>query len=345
MAGTGTAHLRPQDEALLTVKDLVVEFPSERGGRVHAVSGIGFDLLRGETLGLVGESGCGKSSVARAVLQLPPPTSGSVLFRGLELTKLSAEELRRTRIKIQMIFQDPLSSLNPRRRVRALVAEGLDVWHLHEADREERVDAMLDAMGLDPAAVAGRRPLELSGGQCQRVCIARALIMEPDLLICDEPVSRLDVSIQAQIVNLLRTARASYGVTILFIAHDLAVVKNICDRILVMYLGKICEVAPSDVLHREAAHPYSSLLIDSIPQITTPGRSPDRIRDSGELPSTVNPPSGCRFRTRCPRADQRCSVEEPLLREIGSGHFVACHHPAVTPEGGAQPVTSVSSPD
>jgi peptide/nickel transport system ATP-binding protein len=266
-------------------------------------------------------------------MQLPPPTSGSIRFRGLELTHLPAEELRQVRTKIQIIFQDSLSSLNPRRRVRDLVAEGLDVWHLHRDDRAEQVEMALRAVGLDPAIIGNRRPYEMSGGQCQRVCIARALVMEPELLICDEPVSSLDVSIQGHIINLLRSARERYGLTLLFIAHDLAVVKNISDRILVMYLGKICEVAEADTLYRKSAHPYTRILIESIPQPSAlKGRPADR--EPGELPSPVHPPSGCRFRTRCPFADQRCVDEEPLLRTIGPGHFVACHHPVLPADAG-----------
>ncbi|TDD08838.1 ABC transporter ATP-binding protein, partial [Nonomuraea deserti] len=241
MAGSGNAHLRPRDEVLLRVEDLVVEFPAGRGRTVRAVSGVSFDLARGETLGIVGESGCGKSSAARALVQLPPPRSGSVRLDGLELTALRGEALRRTRRRLQMIFQDPISSLNPRRRVREIVGEGPRVWDLPG----DRVDEVLEAVGLDPEAAAVRRPHEFSGGQCQRISIARALILDPEVVICDEPVSALDVSVQAQILGLLEDLKDRYRLTLVFIAHDLAVVKNVSDRIMVMYLGKVCELAPS----------------------------------------------------------------------------------------------------
>ena len=323
MAGTGHAHLDVGDDVLLTVQDLVVEFPVP-GGVVHAVSGISFDIRRGEILGLVGESGCGKSTTGRAILQIPRPTSGSVRFEGIELGSLSAEELRRTRPRLQMILQDPISSLNPRRTVGQLVGEGLEIWDRREG-RDEVVNEMLEAVGLDPDAVAGRRPRQFSGGQCQRICIARALVMDPDLIVCDEPVSALDVSVQAQLLNLLRELRSRMGLTMLFIAHDLAVVKNISDRVVVMYLGKICEVAPADVLFATPAHPYTAALIEAIPT-PDPTAVPAYQHLDGELPSALDPPSGCRFRTRCPLASERCSSEEPQLREVGPGHYVACHN-------------------
>ena len=226
MAGSGTAHLRDQDDIVLRVEGLVVEFPLERGQKVHAVSGISFDIAKGETLGLVGESGCGKSTTGRAIMQAPRPTSGEVLFDGKDLSSLSADELRRSRTKLQMIYQDPISSLNPRRRVKDIVAEGLSIWEGKGAD-DPRVDDMLSEVGLDPERAGARRPHEMSGGQCQRVSIARSLIMRPEVLICDEPVSALDVSVQAQILNLLEDLKAEYNLTMVFIAHDLAVVKNI----------------------------------------------------------------------------------------------------------------------
>ncbi|MFB4278991.1 MULTISPECIES: ABC transporter ATP-binding protein [unclassified Nonomuraea] len=322
MAGSGSAHLRPRDEVLLRVEDLVVEFPAGRGRTVRAVSGVSFDLARGETLGIVGESGCGKSSAARALVQLPKPRSGSVQLDGLELTTLRGEALRRTRQRLQMIFQDPISSLNPRRRVREIVGEGPRVWNLPG----DRVDEVLEAVGLDPKTAAVRRPHEFSGGQCQRISIARALILDPEVVICDEPVSALDVSVQAQILGLLEDLKARYRLTLVFIAHDLAVVKNVSDRIMVMYLGKVCELAPSADLISRPAHPYTRALIASIPGggLDLP---PADTLISGEPPSPVSPPTGCRFRTRCPRATATCAAEEPQIRQIGEDHWLACHNP------------------
>jgi peptide/nickel transport system ATP-binding protein len=328
MAGTGTAHLRDGPDALLRVEDLVVEFPASRGQKVRAVSGISFDLLEGETLGLVGESGCGKSTTGRAVMQLPRPTSGSVRFDGTELTTLGAEDLRRTRRSMQMIFQDPISSLNPRHRVRQIVGEGLEIWpELAGGHPRERVDEMLEAVGL-PTAAADRRPHEFSGGQCQRICIARALVLDPKVVICDEPVSALDVSVQAQIINLLKDMKARYGLTMIFIAHDLAVVKNVSDRVVVMYLGKVCEVGAPDTLLHQPAHPYTLILLESVPE-PDPERPVPETSVTGELPSPLDPPSGCRFRTRCPKAQERCEVLEPQLRKVAPGHFVACHYPVL----------------
>ena len=326
MAGSGTAHLR--DGALLRVEDLVVEFPVGRtGAKVHAVSGVSVDILPGETLGLVGESGCGKSTTGRAVMQLPPPVSGTVRFDGVELTALSGEALRRMRPRLQMIFQDPISSLNPRRPVRDIVREGLDIWRLGDRSaRDAKVDEVLTAVGMDPAN-ADRHPHEFSGGQCQRISIARAVVTEPKLIICDEPVSALDVSVQAQILNLLEDMKRRYGLTMVFIAHDLAVVKNVSDRVLVMYLGKMCEVGSPDDLFASPSHPYTGALLAAIP-VPDPTIRPDEEQVlGGEVPSPIRPPSGCRFRTRCPKAQERCANEEPTLREVGPNHYVACHFP------------------
>ncbi|WP_119728144.1 ABC transporter ATP-binding protein [Thermomonospora amylolytica] len=325
MAGSGTAHLR-DGEQVLRVEDLTVTFPAGRRRTVHAVSGVSFDVAGGETLGIVGESGCGKSSAARAIMQLPRPSAGSVRLNGLELTGLRGEALRRTRRRLQMIFQDPISSLNPRRRVRDIVAEGPRVWGTLDGDTT-RIDELLEAVGLDPATAAGRRPHEFSGGQCQRISIARALALDPEVIICDEPVSALDVSVQAQILNLLEDLKARYGLTLVFIAHDLAVVKNISDRILVMYLGKTCELAPSAALVRSPAHPYTRALLSSVPQ--APLRIPEEEEKhmAGEPPSPLAPPTGCRFRTRCPRATALCATEEPRMRPLTPGHYIACHHP------------------
>jgi oligopeptide/dipeptide ABC transporter ATP-binding protein len=457
MAGSGTAHLRPEGEALLRVDNLVVEFPVGHSGlKVHAVSNISLDVKDGETLGLVGESGCGKSTTGKAIMQLPPPNGGRVQFEGHEMTSLHGDELRRTRTRMKMIFQDPISSLNPRRKVEDIISEGLRIatefeqrtdetpgilnlaailafvlggiaavgviitliasifsglslagllvllvlvaavgvvgfwWYwigmglraqirgarsaaftlagvffvlsgvlllagvypaglallitialvvllLTPAARnafpgkppglDEKIDEMMATVGLDPGLQRGRRPFEFSGGQCQRISIARAVITEPKLIICDEPVSALDVSVQAQILNLLEDMKHRYGLTLIFIAHDLAVVKNVSDRIVVMYLGKICEVAAPDLLYKQPAHPYTAALLAAIP-VPDPNVTPDeRKQVAGEIPSPVAPPSGCRFRTRCPKAQDRCAQEEPEIREIAAGQFVACHFP------------------
>jgi oligopeptide/dipeptide ABC transporter ATP-binding protein len=456
MAGSGTAHLRPEEESLLRVENLVVEFPVGRSGlKVHAVSDVSLDVIEGETLGLVGESGCGKSTTGKAIMQLPPPKGGKVQFEGLDMTQLEGEELRRTRTRMKMIFQDPISSLNPRRRVEDIIAEGLRVSHqlhrsargapaslnaaavlcyilgalvmiggaivfvagflngsfgvifataiafvaglglglmwgalangLKECDRtawvgtlafagtfivlqliagllagpifltgilveialiillvlpssraavpasyegmDAAVDEMMVTVGLDPGLQRGRRPFQFSGGQCQRISIARAVVTDPRLIICDEPVSALDVSVQAQILNLLEDMKARYGLTLIFIAHDLAVVKNVSDRVIVMYLGKICEVGHPDAIFKQPAHPYTSALLAAIP-VPDPDVRPDqRTQVGGEIPSPVAPPSGCRFRTRCPKAQDVCAQQEPVMAELRPGQFVACHFP------------------
>jgi len=478
MAGSGTAHLRNPEDAILRVEHLVVEFPVGRSGaKVHAVSDVSLDVRPGETLGLVGESGCGKSTTGKAIMQLPRPTSGSVAYEGVDLVDLTGDDLRRVRPGLQMIFQDPISSLNPRRRVGDIVAEPLRIWasvqhpppplitlahrllrlsallsfvgaaavvllwlvgavvpylanneefgfvgaweaiaptggtlmingiflgtaafgianmvrdrvprargataglaavnliflllalsgrgttlslgvwavglaltgaalvcsllpaaasaftSMAEVRRnhDDIVRRVLSDVGLDPDAAMGRRPHEFSGGQCQRICIARALVLDPQVIICDEPVSALDVSVQAQILNLLADMKARYDLTLVFIAHDLAVVKNVSDRVAVMYLGKVCEVAGPDELYAAPAHPYTAALLEAIP-VPDPGVRQVGTGLSGELPSPVDPPSGCRFRTRCPRAADVCAAEEPVLRQVGDGHYVACHFPLV----------------
>jgi peptide/nickel transport system ATP-binding protein len=327
MAGTGTAHLRSDDDVLLRIEDLVVEFKTS-AGTVHAVSGISLDVREGETLGLVGESGCGKSTTGRAIMQLPAPTSGHVLFEGSDLAALSGQELREVRTRLQFIFQDPISSLNPRRKVKDIVAEPLRIWKRGtDAEQSARVAEVLEAVGLDPDVASEKRPHQFSGGQCQRISIARSLVLEPKVIICDEPVSALDVSVQAQILNLLEDMKARYGLTLIFIAHDLAVVKNISDRVAVMYLGKICEVGTPDDLYATPAHPYTAALLRSIPvpDPTVPPVQSGLL--TGDLPSPIDPPAGCRFRTRCPLAQERCALEEPQVRPVGEGHFVACHFP------------------
>ena len=331
MAGTGKAHLRDRnEEVVLRVDDLVVDFPiGRRGKTVSAVAGVSVDVKRGETLGIVGESGCGKTSTGRAVMQLPPPTSGSVCFEGTDLTTLSRQEMRAVRTRMQMIFQDPISSLNPRRKVRDIVAEPLDIWQRGSSgERGELVDRTLEEVGIDPERAAESQPHHFSGGQCQRIAIARALILEPSLIVCDEPVSALDVSMQAQVLNLLEDLKARHQLTLVFIAHDLAVVKNVSDRVAVMYLGKLCEVAASGSLYSHPAHPYTRGLLDSLP-VADPEAPEVPPPISGEPPSPVLPPPGCRFHTRCPFATEECRVTEPEIRRVGDDHFAACHHPLV----------------
>ena len=326
MAGSGTAHLRDDPDIILRVENLVVEFPAGRGRVVHAVSDVSFDVADGETLGLVGESGCGKSTTAKAVIQLPRPTSGTVELGGRNLARLRGEEMRRVRPNIQMIFQDPIASLNPRQKVRDIVAEGLEVWGSRGSFSEGRVDEMLEAVGLDPQVAGERQPHEFSGGQCQRISVARALVLDPKVIICDEPVSALDVSVQAQILNMLEDMKERYGLTLLFISHDLSVVKNISDRVMVMYLGKVCEVGGSDELYAHPAHPYTRALLGAIPGPDNPLEAHAETLDD-ELPSPITPPPGCRFHTRCPRATDECRTTEPQMAKVADGHYVACHHP------------------
>ena len=328
IAGGGTTACLRAEPALLRVENLVVEYRTE-GHTVHAVSDVSFDVARGETLGLVGESGCGKSTLGRAVLQLTRPTSGRVLFEGVDLVQLGAAALRQVRRRLQIIFQDPIASLNPRRRIGDIVAEPLVINRLGDRTaREAKVREVLRTVGLDPELVLQRRPHEFSGGQCQRISIARTLVLEPDLVICDEPVSALDVSIRAQIINLLEEMKTRYGLTLLFIAHDLAVVKAVSDRVAVMYLGRLCEVAPTEQLFRHPAHPYTRVLLDAIPVPDPEAPLPETV-PIGEPPSPTAPPSGCRFRTRCPRSVLRCANEVPDLREFAPGRFAACHFPLV----------------
>jgi len=330
MAGSGSAHLRNADDALLRVENLVVEFGAGRGRKVSAVANVSFDLHPGETLGLVGESGCGKSTTGKAVMQLPAPTQGTVRLGDTELTSLRGEALRRTRPRMQMIFQDPISSLNPRRTVSEIVEEPLKIWGLGDAEaRAAKVKEVLEAVGIDVDAAGVRKPHEFSGGQCQRISIARAVVTEPELIICDEPVSALDVSVQAQILNLLEDMKARYGLTLVFVAHDLAVVKNVSDRVAVMYLGKLCEIGPPEALYAEPAHPYTAALLAAIP-VPDPTVDPSAVDHlAGDLPSPIDPPSGCRFRTRCWKAEARCAEEVPVLRQVETGQLVACHFPEV----------------
>jgi peptide/nickel transport system ATP-binding protein len=275
-------------------------------------------------------------------MQLPAPTRGRVLFEDTDLASLSGHQLREVRTRLQFIFQDPISSLNPRRKVKDIVAEPLRIWKRGtDAEQKARVAEVLEAVGLDPAVASDKRPHQFSGGQCQRISIARSLVLDPELIICDEPVSALDVSVQAQILNLLEDMKERYGLTLIFIAHDLAVVKNVSDRVAVMYLGKICEVGPPDALYATPAHPYTAALLRSIPvpDPTVPPVQSGLL--TGDLPSPIDPPSGCRFRTRCPIAQERCALEEPQVRAVADGHFVACHFPLLgdTAPAGGVPVT------
>lgn len=315
----------------LSVKDLVVEYPT-RAGTVYAVSNVSFELKAGETLGVVGESGCGKSTMARAVLQLPAPKSGSVQFEDTELTALGAEKMRRLRPELQMVFQDPVSSLNPRRTVRQIVAEPLTIWKRGtRAERLAKADEMLRAVGLNPDDYGDRKPAQLSGGQCQRVAIARALVAGARLLVCDEPVSSLDVSLRATVLNMIEDLQKQFDLSVLFIAHDLAVVKNISDRVMVMYLGKVVEIGDSESLYAHPAHPYTLALLQSIPEPDPEAPKPYASL-GGDPPSPVNPPSGCRFRTRCPLAQEICATQEPPLRPVSATQSVACHFPLVPAE-------------
>ncbi|MGH9172183.1 MAG: ABC transporter ATP-binding protein [Acidimicrobiales bacterium] len=335
MAGSGTAQLREPSEAMVRVENLVVEFPAPKGKKVHAVSDVSFDVYPGETLGIVGESGCGKTTTGRAILQLPRPTSGTVYFDGQDLTALSKEELRAVRTRLQVIFQDPISSLYPRRTIGQLITEPLAIWQVgSQEDRIERARLMLSEVNMDYDTVSWRRPYEFSIGQCQRISIARALMLNPKVIICDEPVSALDVSVQAQILNLLEDMKRRYGLTLVFISHDLAVVKNVSDRVLVMFLGKVCEVADAETLYSKPAHPYTrQLLMASV--ISSRAMSRQSAEEdfsieeeqAAEMPSSIDPPSGCRYRTKCPRAQAICAVQEPIMREIQPYHFVACHFP------------------
>ncbi len=339
---TPSAGAQQDGEPLLDVKNLVMHFPLTQGiifqrkvGAVQAVDDISFGVKRGETLGLVGESGCGKSTTGRAILQLYRPTAGEVNFNGRDLTKIDGGEMRRMRRHLQMIFQDPYASLNPRMTVGNIVSEPMQIHKLvDKKDRTARVQELLQTVGLNPY-FANRYPHEFSGGQRQRIGVARALAANPDFIVADEPVSALDVSIQAQIVNLLEELQEQFGLTYLFIAHDLSVVRHISDRVAVMYLGKLVELADRNALYDDPLHPYTKALLSAVPipdPVIEKRREP--IILTGDVPSPINPPSGCRFHTRCPyMMPDICPQIDPVFADQGGGHYVACHlYPGSVPE-------------
>ena len=340
-----------ETDTLLEVDNLTVHFPITQGlvfqrqtGAVQAVDGISFAIRRGETLGLVGESGCGKSTAGRAILQLYKPTAGSVLFEGTDLTLIGSQQLRRMRRRMQMIFQDPYASLNPRMTVGSIVAEPLEIHGLARGkEKQERVQELLHTVGLNPY-FANRYPHEFSGGQRQRVGIARALAVNPAFIVADEPISALDVSIQAQIINLLEELQSTFNLTFLFIAHDLGVVRHISDRVAVMYLGRLVELAERDEVYERPAHPYTKALLSAVP-IPDPvvERKRERIILAGDVPTPVNPPSGCRFHTRCPVAIDICSQVDPPWREVRPNHQVACHRAEELLAGSLMPAAVLPS--
>lgn len=321
-------------DVLLQVENLVKHFPITQGvivqrqvGAVRAVDGLSFQVYAGETLSLVGESGCGKSTTARLIMGLETPTSGKITFDGRDVVGLSKKGLREIRREMQIVFQDPFASLNPRMSVAQIVGEPLRIHRSCEKDeRERRVLELLERVGLDQS-YATRYPREFSGGQRQRIGVARALALNPKLIICDEPVSALDVSVQAQVINLLQDLQQERGLTYIFIAHDLGVVKHVSDRVAVMYLGRIMELAPTDTLYSDPRHPYTQALMAAIP-IPDPKERKDRALLQGDVPSPINPPSGCRFHPRCSSAQQICSRTEPKLENLGNGHYCACHFAA-----------------
>jgi peptide/nickel transport system ATP-binding protein/oligopeptide transport system ATP-binding protein len=321
-------------EPLVTLRDVVKHFPITRGivfqkqlGAVHAVDGVSFDIVRGETLGIVGETGCGKSTTARLITRLLDPTSGTIEFEGRDIATVHGKDLKPLRRDMQMIFQDPYSSLNPRKTVGSIIAEPFRIHGLDQGQEwlKQRVQELMERVGLNPEHY-NRFPHEFSGGQRQRIGVARALALDPKLIVADEPVSALDVSIQAQILNLLRDLQRDLGLTIVFIAHDLSVVRHMCDRVAVMYLGKVVELASSGELYGHPRHPYTSALLSAVP-VAQPGLERSRQILPGDVPSPTNPPPACRFHTRCWKCQEVCTVEEPLLEPKPGGNRAACHFP------------------
>jgi oligopeptide/dipeptide ABC transporter ATP-binding protein len=325
---------------LVEVKDLVKHFPIRRGmliqrqvGAVKAVDGVSFDVEQGETLGIVGETGCGKSTTARLLCRLMDPTSGTIKIDGKDISAQKGDELKALHRDMQMVFQDPYSSLNPRKSVGSIISDPFVIHGMYKGDgeRKRRVQDLMDRVGLNPEHY-NRYPHEFSGGQRQRIGVARAIALEPKLLVADEPVSALDVSIQAQVLNLLRALQREMGLTLIFIAHDLSVVRHMCDRVAVMYLGKIVELASSDVLYSSPRHPYTGALLSAVPVADPTGGSRERQLLTGDVPSPANPPAGCRFHTRCPKAQPLCSHDEPLLKRKAGGGLAACHYPLTDEE-------------
>jgi peptide/nickel transport system ATP-binding protein/oligopeptide transport system ATP-binding protein len=327
-------------EPLVQVRDLVKHFPISRGiilqrkiGAVRAVDGVSFDVGRGETLGIVGETGCGKSTTAKLIMRLLDATAGEVRFDGQDITRLRGARLKAVRREMQIVFQDPYSSLNPRKTVGSIIAEPFAIHGLERGKgaRKRAVQTLMETVGLNPEHY-NRYPHEFSGGQRQRIGVARALALKPKLLIADEPVSALDVSIQAQVLNLLRDLQRRFGLALVFIAHDLSVVRHMCDRVAVMYLGKIVEIGPADALYGFPRHPYTGALLSAVPVADPAAARRERPLLSGDVPSPANPPKACRFHTRCPKAQERCTQEEPALERTGSGTHAACHFPLTREE-------------
>jgi len=325
---------------LVEVRDLVKHFPITRGivfrrqiGAVRAVDGVNFEVRRGETLGIVGETGCGKSTTAKLIMRLLEASSGEISFEGSDITRIKGARLKAVRREMQMIFQDPYSSLNPRKTIGSIIGEPFAIHKLEteKGARKRAVQGLMEMVGLNPEHY-NRYPHEFSGGQRQRIGVARALALNPKLLVADEPVSALDVSIQAQVLNLLRDLQRKFGLTLVFIAHDLSVVRHMCDRVAVMYLGKIVEIGPNEELYAFPRHPYTGALLSAVPVADTSRHGDMRVPLTGDVPSPANPPRACRFHTRCPKAQELCSVEEPLLEDKGSGTQVACHYPLTREE-------------
>ena len=319
------------DKTLVKIENLTKNFISKKSffgkplSYVHAVDNVSLDIFKGETLGIVGESGCGKSTLGRSILRLTEPTSGKVIYDKTDLVSLSKEDMRQMRKRLQLVFQDPYASLNPRMTVKDLIKAPLDVFNIgNESERMEKVFQIMKQVGLTEEQL-NRYPHEFSGGQRQRIVIARAIILDPEFVVCDEPVSALDVSVRSQVLNLLNTLQKEKNLTYMFISHDLSVVKYISDRIAVMYLGRVVELAEKDELYSHAAHPYTKALLSAVP-IAEVGRKREISVLEGDVPSPINPPKGCYFNTRCPYADERCAAEVPAWKEVEKGHFAACHH-------------------